>query len=305
MNSSTPDVAVSGRIGSLQGSVTQLGDWLTVERMVYACLTVVALALRLIGLGWSPLGPDEAQQALRALDAARVLPFDMAGVDPALYSLQRLLFSLFGATEFAARLWPALIGGLSVLCFYAFRSRLGRTGALMAAALWAISPVAVFTSRLGYGDALVPALALTAAAALELAWQRSHSTRPGDDGSPDSHSDARRYTILAGVTVGLMLASGGNAYTVMAMGLAPALIWRDAAHRLWRAVAPSWKAAVLALGVTYALSATFVFMSPDGFAAAAALPGEWARDLVPWFGGYAAFELVGRFVMTEIVVIVP
>ncbi len=195
-------------------------EWLTVERVAYGGLLVFALALRLLGLGWSPLGPGEAQQAIPALNAARSLPVDMSGVDPALYSLQRLLFTLFGASDFAARFWPALLGGLAVLCFYAFRERLGRSGALMAAALWAISPMAVFTSRLGYGDALVASFALAAAAALEIVWRRAYHMLPVEGLASEAQPDARRYVILAGVALGLMLASGGNAYTVLAMAIA-------------------------------------------------------------------------------------
>jgi hypothetical protein len=56
---------------------------------IYAGLTGRA-NLRLTGPGWSPLGPDEAQQALRALDAARA--FDMEPIPPC--TLQRLLFPI-------------------------------------------------------------------------------------------------------------------------------------------------------------------------------------------------------------------
>ena len=174
----------------------------------------------------------------------------------------------------------------------------------MAAALWAISPMAVFTSRLGYGDALVASFALAAAAALEIVWRRAYHTLPVEGLTSDAQPDARRYVILAGVALGLMLASGGNAYTVLAMALLPALIWRDAARRLWQAVAPNWKAAAFAFGATFALSATFVFVTPEGLAAAAALPGEWARDLIPWSGEYSAFELAGRLLMSDVVVLI-
>ncbi len=285
------------RIGYPNGIVSRAGAWLTVERVAYGGLLAVALALRLLGLGQSPLGPGEAERAMQALNAARALPFDLTGVDPALYSLQRLLFTLFGASDFAARFWPAVLGGLAVLCFYAFRRRLGRPGALMAAALWAISPMAVFAGRLGYGDALVPSLALATAAALELVWQRTYHL-PHEAGEARA---VRRDTILAASALGLMLASGGAAYTVLAMAIIPALIWHHATRRMWQAIAPHWKAAALAFGATFALSATFVFTTPEGLAAAAALPGIWARDLIPWAGEYPAYELVGRLVMTEIV----
>ncbi len=73
---------------------------------------------------------------------------------------------------------------------------------------------------------------------------------------------------------------------------------------MWQAVAPYWKAAAFAFGATYALSATFVFVTPEGLAAAAALPGVWARDLIPWNGEYSAFELAGRLLMSDVVVLI-
>ena len=300
----TPDARIGDPVRESERLTARVHAWLTVERVAYGGLLIIALALRLVGLGWSPLGPGEAQQAMPALSGAWSLPVDMSGVDPALYSLQRTLFTLFGASDFAACFWPVLLGGLAVLCFYAFRGRLGRSGALMAAALWAISPMAVFTSRLGYGDALVTSFALAAAAALEIVWRRAYHTSQVEGSTPDVQPDARRYVILAGIALGLMFASGGNAGTVLAMALLPALIWRDAARRMWQAVAPDWKAAAFAFGATFALSATFVFVTPEGLAAAAALPGEWVRDLIPWSGEYSAFELAGRLLMSDVVVLI-
>jgi hypothetical protein len=298
MTTYTSDARVSYDAGG------SLAAWLTVERVAYGVLLLVALALRLIGLGGSPLGPLEAQQAVEALNAGRSLPFDQVGTDPTLFTLQRLTFSLFSPMESGARIWPALLGGLSVLCFYAFRRRLGRSGALMAALLWAISPMAVFTSRLGYGDALVPSLALATAAALEMAFQSANGAQPRGDSSREPRTTARLYAILSGAATGLLLAAGGNAYTVLVMALLPALIWRDVARGLWSAIAPSWKVAALALVGAFAVSATFFFASPEGLAAAAALLGEWLGDLRPWPGEYSALELAGRLIMGEIVVIV-
>jgi hypothetical protein len=298
MTTYTPDAPVRSEAGG------SLAAWLTVERVAYGGLILVALALRLIGLGRSPLGPHEAQHALEALNAARGLPFDLSVTDPALLSLQRLMFSLFAATESATRIWPALLGGLSALCFYAFRQRLGQPGALMAALLWAISPMAVFTSRLGYGDALIPSLALASAAALEMAWRSANSAQLRSPASEGSRTITRLYAVLGGAALGLMLAAGGNAYTVLAMAILPALVWRDAARLLWEAIAPSWRVAALALIAALVVSATFFFTNPEGTAAAATLPGRWLADLMPWVGEYSAFELAGRLVMSEIVVIV-
>ena len=96
-------------------SETRLTDWLTVERAAYAGIVVLALGLRLYGLGRVPLGPVEAVQALPAWAAAAGQSYDLAGVGPLLFGLQWLLFALFGAGDAVARFWPALIGGLAPL----------------------------------------------------------------------------------------------------------------------------------------------------------------------------------------------
>ena len=108
-----------------------LADWLTVERVAYGAIAVVALTVRLVGLGWSPLFPAEAMQALPAWAAATGRPYDLTGISPLLFSLQRRLFMPLGADEVLARCWPALLGGLASLLFYALRDRLTRGGALI------------------------------------------------------------------------------------------------------------------------------------------------------------------------------
>jgi hypothetical protein len=47
-----------------------LAHWLTVERAAYAGIAILALGLRLYGLGQTLLGPAEAAQALPAWAAA-------------------------------------------------------------------------------------------------------------------------------------------------------------------------------------------------------------------------------------------
>ncbi len=55
-----------------------LADWLTVERAAYAGIVVLALGLRLYGLGRVTLGPAEAAQALPAWAAVAGQPYDLS-----------------------------------------------------------------------------------------------------------------------------------------------------------------------------------------------------------------------------------
>lgn len=274
--------------------------WLTVERAGYAITLLLALTLRLLGLGALPPNPDEAAHALLALAAARGLPpgGEMAGASPMLFHVQRVTLALFAASSFALRFWPALLGGLSVLLFYAFRRRIGPGGALMAAFLWAISPLAIFISRLALGDAFVAPLALACAASFEMLWSAGAAA-------------GRIYAVLAAVTLALLLLSGPNAYTVLLAAVLATLIWREAARGLWRAMQPVAKAAGLAFLLTLVLGATLGFSAPQGLAAAFELPGRWAalhlalhsQALIPRAGEYGALELLGRLVMNEALIV--
>ena len=197
----------------------------------------MALTVRLVGLGWSPLFPAEAMQALPAWAAATGRPYDLTGISPLLFSLQRALFMPLGADEVMARWWPALLGGLAALLFYALRDRLTRGGALAAATLWAISPLAVFTARLGLGESLVPPLALALMACInlyaqEIAAQRAAVAQSGEE-TPPAKSP---WLVAAAVVLGLLLIAGSDAYTVVLIGLVAALWWRSELGTLWAGV---------------------------------------------------------------------
>jgi hypothetical protein len=264
-----------------------LADWLTVERAAYIGITAVALGLRLYGLGQVPLGPVEAAQALPAWAAVAGQPYDLTGVSPLLFALQRLLFMLFGATDLAARFWPALLAGLAPLLFYALRDRLTRGGALIAALLWASSPIGVFAGRLGLGESLVAPLALALLAALNV-WARRIGAPT--EGSP---------LLWAAVALGLLLISGPGVYTVLLAALVAALWWRRALPALWVAVKAHWRAVVLGLVVPLALGATSLLLVPAGLAAAGDLPGTWLAGLQPGTGDYSTWEILRRLLLSE------
>ncbi len=264
--------------------------WLTVERAAYALVAVVALGVRLARLDASSLISAEAAQALPALAATAGTQPDLAGLSPLLYTLQRAVFTLFGATDLAARILPALLGGLSPLLFYALRDRLGRGGALAAAVLWAVSPLAVWSSRLALGDALVPTLALAALAALV------HFTRPGLDESVGARGAAAAWL---GIALGLLLVSGKNAYTVVLAAAVAVLWWPGGTRRLFALAQRERKALLTGLAGAALLGATFFFLSPRAFASAVGLAGQWLGGLLPAGGEYSAWDLLRRLLISE------
>lgn len=264
-----------------------LAEWLTVERAAYAGIAVLALGLRLYDLGRVPLGPAEAAQALPAWAIVARQLYDLTGVSPLLLGLQRLLFTAFGAGDSIARFWPALVGGLAPLLFYALRDRLTRGGALIAALLWAVSAVAVFTGRLALGNSLVAPLALALLAAVNV-WARA-------DGATTKGSPLR----WAAVALGLLLISGPGAYTALLAALVAALWWGGAVGKLWSSVKADWRGVLPSFLLPLVLGATSLFLTPAGLAAAADLPGAWLLGLRPGAGAYSTWEILCRLLLSE------
>lgn len=130
-------------------------------------LAAIALLLRLLAL--PPALPE-----LDAANFARALTrFDLAAQSPhapgyPLYVLATRLFAALGADDLPALVLPgALLGALSVLALgLALAARVGRSGALLAAAIVALAPLAVLTGGAPTSDGAGFAMLTLAAAAL-------------------------------------------------------------------------------------------------------------------------------------------
>ena len=127
------------------------------------CIVIIStIALRLIGLGSSSLTMNEAENAMAALRL-----FRQGETSQLLYTLPTaVFFSLFGASEFTARLLPAVLGCLLVLLPLCLKDKIGTRKALLLAFLFAFDPVLLFWSK--RADAVIPAVTLFAAAAVLL-----------------------------------------------------------------------------------------------------------------------------------------
>ena len=289
------------------GDRPTLAAWLTTERVAYGAAAGLALFLRWFALGLQPLSPMEAAQALPAWQAAQGNAYQLSGISPLLFGLQRFLFMPLAGSDTLARWWPALAGGLATLLFYALRDRLGRGGALAAALLWAGSPLVVFVGRQGTGYGLVPPLALALLAGLSLALRTlepgtlavpplarrplttdaalsSEGSAETADGRPAPGS-IRAPLIWAAIALGMLLAAGSGAYTVLLIALVAALLWPGVAARLAAALRGHGRAVLLAGALSFVLAATALFSAPAGLAAAGDLLGSWLRGLVPGLGG--------------------
>ena len=125
----------------------------TLEMLAYLLAVALAVAVRFSGLGNLPLTEREAGLALQALAIARGTPV-VLNAQPGYLVLTSLLFSLFHASEWLARFWPALAGSLLAAAPYLFRRALGRWPALILAFALALEPGLVAISRSAGGESL-------------------------------------------------------------------------------------------------------------------------------------------------------
>jgi 4-amino-4-deoxy-L-arabinose transferase-like glycosyltransferase len=135
------------------------------ERLSIGILTAVAL-MRFLNLGFLDLQAwDEALYAVRAEGILRFggwfdqTPFAIGGLysslHPPLYIwLTTISFAFLGVTEFAARFFSAVLGGLTLIVIYRMGKRLGDAHVgFIAALLFGLNPFVTFFSRQGQFDA--------------------------------------------------------------------------------------------------------------------------------------------------------
>ncbi len=120
------------------------------RQLALGAVVVLALALRLLRLGFQPLWWDEGWSvyfATTTLDSmARLTAVDIH--PPLYYALLHLWTALFGASPIAARLLSVLAGTAAVpLLYLAARRLAGAKAGLLAALLLSISPFAVYYSQ--------------------------------------------------------------------------------------------------------------------------------------------------------------
>jgi|LSQX01.3.fsa_nt_gb uncharacterized protein (TIGR03663 family) len=184
-------------------------------------IAIGALAFRAPRLGARPMHADEGNQAVRTgllLETGhyRYDPREHHG--PSLYWIAAASLRLRGISQFAAtsefdyRIVPAVFGAGLVLLVPLLSGGLGRSGALAAALLLAVSPAMVFYSRYYIQEML---LAFFTLAAIASAWQSARTRSPW-------------WAVACGACFGLMHATKETwvlAAAAMAVGLALALAW--------------------------------------------------------------------------------
>lgn len=187
---------------------------LTVEMALYAACALAALAVRLLLLDSAPLSTPEAMQAVASWHWINGRADTFTG-SPLLFAGNSLLFLLFGASDFAARVLPALFGSALVLLPALVRRELGHSGALIASVLLAFSPSLVFFSRNADGVIIAVTCALGA-----LAWGWRYVV----DRVP-------RHLYLAAAAAALALVSAREVWTIVLSAGVFALVLAARARR--------------------------------------------------------------------------
>ena len=200
-------------------------------------ITALALALRLVALGGRIFHWDEGRVGywiLRYHDTG-VHSYRPIVHGPFLPVVNDWVFALLPASDFAARLPVAVVGGLFPLAAWLFRERLRRTEVLAFAVLLALNPIAVYYSRFMRNDVLVAAFAVFAL---------GFAVRGFDTGR-------LRYAFPAAASLGLAFTTKENALLYVLCFLGAGALLAD--HRLLaarargesaRTVAGRWRGGV-------------------------------------------------------------
>ena len=146
--------AIQSQVSSDVETVDNGSIAISVEWVVYAVLVLLALSLRVAELDTAPLTTAEAPQAVLAtgVDLDRVTSASVS-ISPLTYWLQRVSFTFFGVTEFAARIGTAIGSILLLLTPILFREVIGRDRALLTSIALTFTPIAFLSAR--YSDATI------------------------------------------------------------------------------------------------------------------------------------------------------
>jgi uncharacterized protein (TIGR03663 family) len=228
------------------------------ELIAYVILVAVALGLRLYDLGDRPFHHDESQDAyfswvLWTKGDYKYMPI-LHG--PLRFYLTAGVFSIFGDSDFTARLAPALMGTSMVAMPYFLRHQLGRVAAFTAAVLLAIGPSYLYFSRFAREDIYFAAISFALLVVVFRFLDRPRFWGPPAIGALIALGFATKET---------MYITGFVAFTFFAL-----LLWRErgGGGDTWLRVKSvgweSWVWALAAFAIVFTLMFTVFLTNPSG-----------------------------------------
>ena len=135
---------------------------LDVEKLLYLILIVAAILTRFIALGDRAMSHDESLHTYYSWNLYKGGGFSHTPLmhGPFLFHINALIYSLFGADDFTARISVAVFGVALVALPYFMRRWLGRLGGLIASFMLLISPSIWYHARYIRDEAYVLTLGL-------------------------------------------------------------------------------------------------------------------------------------------------
>ena len=248
--------------------------------VVWVVALAVAIALRISGLSFWALSPDEASRAYDAWLLYQGRPSlpgqDLPETAPLFLLLQSVSFFLFGTSDVTARLVPALVGLAILGLIFLLRPVVGRAGTVGMVVLAAFSPTLVNASRRADPEILVAMMSLLVVAAI---------VRAGHTGDP-AHS-VRRAAVLGGIAFGALLASGPSSISVVisiavGVGLAAAADAGGPMRRGLKAILGTPNALLAGIAAFLATLITLftrLFSDPDAIAGIGETISDWGTLL--------------------------
>lgn len=122
----------------------------SIENLIILILVIVTVFSRFYDLGARVMSHDEVNHVVPAYDLyqGRSYRYDPVTHGPFQFHMVAFSYFMFGDSDFSARI-PAALFGIAIVLFtlFAWRRYLGRIGALIGGALFAISPYMLFYSR--------------------------------------------------------------------------------------------------------------------------------------------------------------
>ena len=250
------------------------------EGWLYGLAFLIALGLRLIQLGASPLTDSEATLALQAFHIAQGKA-TLLGPQPGYILFTSLFFAIIEATNFMARFLPALVGSAIVFAPWFLREQLKLRTALIAAFLFAFDPGLVAISRQAGGTMLAVTFTLFAIGM----WMN-------------------RRAIPLGIFAGLALLSGPSVWSgLLTLGLTWLFLRgmtsaktdpisdeeeeseTDTEPEPMEAPAIEVRPALIAFAATILLGGTLFLAAPNGLSA-------WLASLPAYITGWTSASLV-------------
>lgn len=130
--------------------------------ITFLAIVLLAAAFRFYALDDRVFHHDEGVHAYLSYKLLKhgTYHYDPTYHGPFLYYTSAAIFKLFGDSNFTARLLPAISGVLLVALMYTLRDQLGKNGALLTAAMIAISPSFLYYSRFLRNDIYIALFSL-------------------------------------------------------------------------------------------------------------------------------------------------